>query len=279
LPRHGRVEDLVDQRGLARTGNTGHRHQQPQRDVHGEVVQIVFIGVDNGNASVPDGAHVSAGCRRFDFLTAAQVTAGERSFPAHDLFGRALGHDFAPQVTGTGTEVHDPVRRGHGFPVMLHHDKGVADVAEMTQGAQQFDVVPLVQADGGLVQNVEDAGEFRTHLGGQADALRFAAGQGRTFAAERQVVQSHVDQKTQPAGNFLEQFIGDDFTVATQLQSGEKILGFSDGHLGQVDDGAVTDFHGEHLGLQAPAATGVAGPGGEEAAVILFGVLRFGLLV
>jgi hypothetical protein len=70
----------------------------------------------------------------------------------------------------------------HGFPVMLHHHQGVADIPEVTQGAQQLDVVPLVQADGGLVEDVEDPGELRSHLGGQADALRFAAGQGRALA-------------------------------------------------------------------------------------------------
>jgi hypothetical protein len=42
----GRVEDLVDQGGLACPGDAGDRHQQPQRDVHGEVVQVVFGGVE-----------------------------------------------------------------------------------------------------------------------------------------------------------------------------------------------------------------------------------------
>jgi hypothetical protein len=63
-------------------------------------------------------------------------------------------------------------------------------------------------------------------------------------------VQAHVDQKTQTAGNFLEQFRRNYFAVAGKFQSGEKFLGFTDGHFGDVDDGAVVDLDGENFGLQ-----------------------------
>ena len=182
-------------------------------------------------------------------------------------------------MTGAGAEVHEPVRRRHGFAVVLDHDQGVADVAQVAQGVQQFDVVPLMQPDGGFVENVEHTGEFRSDLGGQADALGFAAGQGGPLAAERQVIQTHVDQKIQSAGDLLEQFRGDDPAIAGQLQSSEKIPGLPDGHFGDLDDGVAANLNGQHLGLQAPSIAGVAGPGGEEPAVILLCIFRLGLLV
>ena len=42
----------------------------------------------------------------------------------------------------------------------------------------QLVVVPLVQADAGLVQDIQHAHQGGADLGGQADALALAAGQG-----------------------------------------------------------------------------------------------------
>ena len=63
---------------------------------------------------------------------------------------------------------------------MLDHDHRVAEVAQLLQGLQQAGVVALVQADGGFVQHVHDAGQARADLAGQADAL---ASPPRGFAA------------------------------------------------------------------------------------------------
>ena len=77
-----------------------------------------------------------------------------------------------------GPHVDDVVGGEHGLLVVLHHDDRVAQVAQPQQGLDQTAVVPLVQADGGLVQDVEHAHQARADLGGQADALRFAPRQG-----------------------------------------------------------------------------------------------------
>ena len=44
------------------------------------------------------------------------------------------------------------------------------------QSVQQLVIVPLVQADAGLVQNIGHAHQTGTNLGGQADSLGFSAG-------------------------------------------------------------------------------------------------------
>ncbi|MNF17903.1 hypothetical protein D3C80_2216850 [compost metagenome] len=58
---------------------------------------------------------------------------------------------------------------------MLDHDHGVADVAQMLEGPQQAVVVPLVQADGRFVEDVQHAHQPGADLAGQANALCFAA--------------------------------------------------------------------------------------------------------
>jgi hypothetical protein len=157
--------------------------------------RLFSVASSNGDPPVAGRSTSLRVSRCFDLLLAAQVAAGDRGLAAHDLLGCALGHDFASQMAGAGAEVHEPVRRRHGFAIVLDHDQGVADVPQVAQGVQQFNVVALVQPDGGFIQNVEDAGEFGTHLGGQTDALGFSAGEGGALAAEGQVIQPTLTRK------------------------------------------------------------------------------------
>ncbi|KAG0739847.1 hypothetical protein G6F24_017214 [Rhizopus arrhizus] len=62
--------------------------------------------------------------------------------------------------------------------VMLDHNHRVAQVAQAGEGAQQAFIVALVQADRRLVEHVHHADQAGADLAGQADALRFATGQG-----------------------------------------------------------------------------------------------------
>jgi len=43
---------------------------------------------------------------------------------------------------------------------MLHNDQGIAQIPEVPQGYKKLIIVQLVQADGGFVQNLQNA-----HLG------------------------------------------------------------------------------------------------------------------
>ena len=60
---------------------------------------------------------------------------------------------------------------------MLDHKHAVAKVGQMLQGVDQSVVVALVQTEAGLIKHIHDACQARADLRGQADALRFAAGQ------------------------------------------------------------------------------------------------------
>ena len=92
--------------------------------------------------------------------------------------GRPGGHHLAAVDPGPGADVDDIVRGPHGVLVVLHHDQGVAQVPQVLEGGQQLVVVPLVQADGGLVQDIQHPHQGGADLRGQADALALAAGEG-----------------------------------------------------------------------------------------------------
>ena len=78
---------------------------------------------------------------------------------------------------GARPHVDEVVGGADGLLVMLDHEDGVAEIAQALQRHQQPLVVALMQADGGLVQHIEHAGQAGADLRGQADALAFAAGQ------------------------------------------------------------------------------------------------------
>ena len=74
---------------------------------------------------------------------------------------------------------------------------------------EQALVVALVQADGGLVQDVEHAHQAGADLRGQADALRLAAGERGRRAVEREVPQADVDQEAEARADLLQDLAGD----------------------------------------------------------------------
>ena len=75
----------------------------------------------------------------------------------------------------------------------------------------QLIVVALVQADAGLIQHIQHAGQCAADLGRQADALALAAGKGRCAARQGQVPQTHALQKAQTLFDLFEDGGSDDF--------------------------------------------------------------------
>jgi hypothetical protein len=68
---------------------------------------------------------------------------------------------------------------------MLDHDHGVPEIAQPAQGGDKPRVVALMKTNAWLVENVQNARETGTDLGGESDALRFSAGKSSAFAVER----------------------------------------------------------------------------------------------
>ena len=80
-------------------------------------------------------------------------------------------------LTRSWPQIHDVVGAADRRLIMLHHDKRIAQIAQPLQRIEELLVVPLVQPDGGLVENVQDPDEPGTDLRGEPDALRLASGE------------------------------------------------------------------------------------------------------
>ena len=107
------------------------------------------------------------------------------------------------------TQPDDPVGGRDGVLVVLHHDDRVAQVPQPSQGLDQPVVIALVQADGRLVQDVEDTDQPGPDLSCQPDALCLTTGQGAGRTVQREVVQTDVEQEAQPGLDLLDDPLGD----------------------------------------------------------------------
>ncbi len=161
-------------------------------------------------------------------------------------------------LTRSGPDVDHPVGRVDGVLVVLDDDQGVADVAEPDEGLQEPVVVPLVQADGRLVQDVQHPDQTGADLGGQPDPLRLAARQGGRGPVQGQVVQAHVEQEPQPGVDLLEHPLRDVRVAVVELQAEQELGALADRHGRDVRDGPVADGHREDDRLEPPALAGRA---------------------
>ena len=119
-------------------------------------------------------ARAAAGRDR-DAQLAPEVAGRERLGVAEHL-DEGAGDDDLPAVPSRpGPEVHDVVGGADRLLVVLHDEHRVPQLLELAERREQPRVVPLVQPDGGLVQDVEHAHEPAADLRREPDALGLAA--------------------------------------------------------------------------------------------------------
>jgi hypothetical protein len=102
---------------------------------------------------------------------------------------------------------------------MLDDEHGVAEIAQALEGDEQAIIVALVEADRGLVEDVEDAGQAGADLAGEADALALAAGQGAGGAVEVEIIEADIVEEAEPLVDLLEDGAGDFLVLGESLAS------------------------------------------------------------
>ena len=150
---------------------------------------------------------------------------------------------------GAGADVDDVVGGADGVFVVLDDDDGVADVGEVSEGSDEAVVVALVEADGGLVEDVAGSDESGADLGGESDALGLAAGEGSGGAVEGEVLESDGPHEAEPGLDFLEDGLGDGGALGGELEAVEDDRGAFDGEAGEVVDGEEADAGGDVAGV------------------------------
>ncbi len=236
-----RHQGLVDEGGFAAAAHAADAYEAAQRDVYVNVFQVVALG-----ATDADGALASAAAfRHGDFVAAPQVVEGDRR-PDDDVrvvcgvrgfwrgvavrrgarvsvrvsgWGRvrALAEqqprrsreaDPAALLAGARAHIHQPVRTQHRLDIVLHHHHRIALVPQLLQRGNQLAVVPLVQPDARLIQNVEHIHQLRPDLRGEPDALAFPARKRRRGPVQRQIAQPHIEQEDDSVVELFEDVAG-----------------------------------------------------------------------
>ena len=271
-PGQSRVQDIVDQRTLARTGHARNAGEPAHGQPDVQVLEVVLAGAQDRKPAV---IYAAAGDRNRDRLLPAQVLSGQRCRAGGYDTRTALGDDLAAVDAGARTEIHDVVGRPHGLFIVFDDDDRIALVPQMAQGIQQPTVVPGMQSDARFVEHVHHADEPAADLAGEPYALRLPAGKRRRRTFQRQVFETHVEQEVEPGDDLLERFVADLAFGVRQGQFLEERADVEDGKAAQRGDGEAAQGDGQRFGLQAFAVAEVTLP--DSHVPFEFGLVPLGL--
>src|SRR5437879_1910383 len=163
-------------------------------------------------------------------------------------FNERSRHDHLTAMhTRARTKVNDVIGATNGVFIVLDDQHRVAEIAQAFQRLQQSLVVPLMQADTRLIENIEHTDQSGADLRGQPDALRLAAAQRAALPIQGQIAQAYVAQKPEPRTNLLDDIIGDFFLKLRQLQLSKKLPGVVNRKRANVHDRPSGNFGARRL--------------------------------
>ena len=119
---------------------------------------------------------------------------------------------------------------------MLDHQNRVTEIPQPFQGAQQAVIVPLVQPDAWLIENIKHPHQAGADLRGQTDPLRLAAAQRAALAIQRQITEADVFEKTEAGADFFDDLARDLLLELGQFQVRKEFISFFNGQRADVHD-------------------------------------------
>ena len=91
---------------------------------------------------------------------------------------------------------------------MLHHDDSVAKVPQVLQRLQKAVVVPLMQTNGRLVQNIEDPNQAGADLRRQTNTLGLSSRKRPRRTIQIQIIEADIHQEGQAVFDLPHDFLG-----------------------------------------------------------------------
>src|SRR5215471_4723425 len=92
-------------------------------------------------------------------------------------------------TTGSRPQVNYIVCATDRLFIMLDHQHGVSQVPQVLQCIQEAAVVTMMEPDRRLIQDIQDAAQFRSNLSGQTNPLSLASRQRCSRAVERNIAE------------------------------------------------------------------------------------------
>src|SRR6266700_1388348 len=134
----------------------------------------------------------------------------------------------------------------------------------MFEGTEQARIVAGMQADAGLVENVENAAQARADLRGQADALRFAAGKRGRGTLQAEIAKTDGEEKIDALGNFFKRARGNFFLTIGKVREyfADCRTRGSKRKCSEIGEGPAGKFDGQRFRAETLAVARAAKSGG-----------------
>src|SRR5690606_21482091 len=127
-----------------------------------DVLQVVLASADDDQLATASWRTTAR--RDRDDTLATEIGSGERGGRGLDRGDVARRDDLTTMPAGARPEIDEVIGRADRLLVVLDDDYGVAEVPELLEGGKEPLVVALMEADGGLIQDVEHAHQARPDL-------------------------------------------------------------------------------------------------------------------
>ena len=146
-----RLQGAVDQAGLPTSRHACHTNQLAQRKSHIHVLQVVPPAANQFQFLAIPGA-TNFGHR--NLMLTGKIFRGKRIGQQH-LVGCSGSDNLTTMPPGKRPHVNQIIGRKHHVFVVFYHDHGVARVSQFFERTDQTQVVAVMQADAGFIQDVE----------------------------------------------------------------------------------------------------------------------------
>ena len=142
----------------------------------------------------------------------------------HQILSCTHGNQLSAMFTGTGTDIDYTIRRAHGILIMFDHDQAVAKIAKAHQRSQKLVIIPLMETDTWLVQNIGNSNKAGTDLCGKTDPLCLPAGKSSGSSSKGKILQTNFRKKSHSGTDLLQDLLTDQFLLLGKLQVTKKSL-------------------------------------------------------
>ena len=140
---------FIHQRTFATARDAADANQAAEWKCNINIFKVVLTGAfDHDRFRL---AHFAPRAGNLHATSAAQIHAGQTRGMRGDFRGSSVRHNFSTMSARAWTNVHHKIGGSNCVLIVLHHDHGVANISEFTQGFYQSVIVALVQANGWLI--------------------------------------------------------------------------------------------------------------------------------
>ncbi len=167
--------------------------------------------------------------------------------------------DFAAGIARGGAELDESIGGTEEFFFVLDGDDAVAARGEAANGIDEAGDVLRMEADGGLVEDVEHVDEAAAEDGCELHALGFAAAERAHRAVEREIAEADFEEEAEAGANVCYQRVGEAAIVVGEFERREETVRVVDREGGELCDVVAADLPGEGFFVQAGAVAGGAG--------------------